>query len=113
MLGLLFGFCLHQALPPPDRTWESVGEFQEWYRDLSLPALPPGNDCDDYAERLQRVALQQGYPVSIALVRDGTYYGVEVRDSSRQHAGCLVLIDGTFYYVGAQYLRMVELCRKD
>lgn len=85
------------------RTFESVEEFKEWYYAQHFnPLLPSGVyevDCDDYAQRLQITALQQGYPVSIALLKDGEYYGVGVSDIKEGHAGNLVMIEGTYYYV--------------
>ena len=88
------------------RTFESVEEFKEWYLAQNFNPLLPSSaytvDCDDYAEWLQRKALEQGYSVSIALIKNGYYYGAKVSDVKEGHAGNLVLIDGVFYYVESE-----------
>lgn len=84
-----------------DRQWESVKQFTDWYYTQDFKALFPSSDykvdCDDYAERLQIYALRQGYPVSVALSNDGTYYGVKVTE--KNHAANLVEINGVYYFV--------------
>jgi len=87
-----------EYIPTTYRTWETVEEFRAWFRKYNKGKVD--GDCDDYAERLQRIALEQGYAVSIALVDEyGLYYGVKVRDATTGHAGCLVDIKGQYYYV--------------
>ena len=85
------------------RTFESVEEFKDWYYAQHFNPLSPSGvykvDCDDYAQRLQITALRQGYPVSIALLKEGRYYDVNVSDIQEGHAGNLVMIDGTYYYI--------------
>ncbi len=86
-----------------DRDFKSVEQFKEWYYAQHFnPLFPSGVyrvDCDDCAHRLQITALRQGYPISIALLREGKYYGVGVSDIKEGHAGNLVIINGTYYYV--------------
>ena len=87
-----------EYIPTTYRTWETVEEFRAWFKQYNKGRVD--GDCDDYAERLQRIALEQGYAVSIALVDQyGLYYGVKVRDANKGHAGCLVDIKGQYYYV--------------
>ena len=67
-----------------DRDFKTLEQFREWYyaQDFN-PLFPSGTykvDCDDYAQRLQIAALRQGYPVSIALLKEGRYYDVVVSD---------------------------------
>ncbi len=85
------------------RQFKSVEHFKEWYKEQDFKRLGPSSiykvDCDDYAERLQRTALHQGYSVSVALIKQGMYYGVKVSDILEPHAGNLVLIRGVYYYV--------------
>ena len=86
-----------------DRNFKNVEQFREWYYDQNFNPLCPSGaykvDCDDYAQRLQIAALRQGYPISIALLKEGKYYGVAVSDVEGGHAGNLVMINGVYYYV--------------
>lgn len=86
-----------------DRNFDSVEQFKEWYYAQHFKPLFPSGvykvDCDDYAQRLQITALRQGYPVSVALLKEGEYYGVNVSNIENGHAGNLVMIGGTYYYV--------------
>lgn len=86
-----------------DRDFDSVEQFKDWYYAQHFNPLSPSGvykvDCDDYAQRLQITALRQGYPVSIALLKEGRYYDVNVSDIKEGHAGNLVMIDGTYYYI--------------
>ena len=87
-----------------DKRWETVNEFIEWYHAQNFyPLIQVGDtvtDCDDYAERLQIVALRQGYPVSVALARKGIYYGKQFTSSSIEaHAANMVEIGGVYYWV--------------
>lgn len=88
------------------RNWESVEQFEQWYEDLDFRVLLPSSaytvDCDDYSERLQRLALQQGYSVSEAMAKNHLYAGVWVIKISGLHAGNLVLIGNDYYWVEPQ-----------
>lgn len=101
------------------RQFESIEQFEEWYGAQEFkPLFPSGAyqvDCNDYAGRLQRVALQQGYPVSQALVLDGRYYGIRVSGERDGHTGNLVLIGNTYYYIEPEpeKFKVVELVEKD
>jgi len=101
------------------RDWASVEEFKGWYEAQDFRILFPSGaytvDCDDYAVRLQREALKQGYSVSQALVLRGKYYEVKVTKGRAGHAGNLVLIDNSYYYVEPHPERfsMVWLCDRD
>ena len=100
-----------------DRRWKSVNEFTEWYHAQNFyPLLQVGDtvtDCDDYAERLQIKALRQGYPVSIALARNGIYYGKQV--ATENHAGNLIEIGGVYYWVEPQpdKFRVFKIINRD
>lgn len=99
------------------RQFESVKQFEEWYEAQRFAFLIPqkGSDCDDFAERLQRIALVQGYPVSQALVWWGRYYNTKVSADVRAHAGNLVLIVDTYYYVepAPGHFKLVKLVDRD
>ena len=88
------------------RKWESVAQFKQWYEDLDFRILMPSSvytvDCDDYSERLQRLALQQGYPISEAMAKNHLYAGVWVTKINGLHAGNLVLIGNDYYWVEPQ-----------
>lgn len=93
-------------VPRPYQKWDSVEQFTEWCESQEWTFIFPNGenaadtaDCDDYSERLQKVALRGGYPVSQALVSKGLYFGISVRDGLEPHAGNLVEIAGTYYYV--------------
>ena len=103
------------------RQFENIDQFEEWYKAQDLGYLLPNGskadtaDCDDYASRLQRIALEQGYSVSQALVLDGRYYGIRVSGDRGGHTGSLVLVDSTYYYVEPEpsKFKMVKLVERD
>jgi hypothetical protein len=85
--------------------WESVEQFEDWYYSQGFTILfnpSPRNDCDDYAEWVNREALKQSYHISDALTWNGMYYNKKVTNNYKPrepgHAGNLVLIQGTYYY---------------
>jgi len=88
------------------RNWESVEQFEQWYEDLDFRVLLPSGaytvDCNDYSERLQRKALQQGYSISEAMAKNHLYAGVWVTKINGLHAGCMVLIGNDYYWVEPQ-----------
>lgn len=85
------------------RDFESLEQFTEWYEAQEFTVLFPSGvylvDCDDYARRLQRTALQQGYSISQALALNGTYYGVRITQETTGHVGNIVLINDIYYWV--------------
>lgn len=101
------------------RQFENIERFEEWYEAQDFkPLFPSGAyqvDCDDYAGRLQRVALEQGYSVSQALVLNGKYYGIRVSGDIGGHTGNLVLIGNTYYYIEPEpsKFKVVELVERD
>jgi len=111
-----------QDVPRPYQNWESVDQFKEWYEDQQFTVIFPNGgdrktaDCDEYAYRLQKVALRAGYPVSIALVtRDGMFFDKVVRGGTKAHAGNLVEINDVYYYVEplVKGMYMVRIARRD
>jgi len=84
------------------KQFESLEQFIEWYEDQGFTVLFPSGaytvDCDDYAELVQRKALEQGYAISQALTLNGNYYGTRVNENAGGHVGNIVLIDNTYYY---------------
>ena len=69
-------------------------------------------DCDDLAEAMQRDALKDGLLMSVALIRDGTMYGVKVTDLS-PHAGIVAMADSTYWYVEPQFGTVVKIVERD
>jgi len=105
------------------KDWESVNQFIEWYGKQDFVTLMPSGaykvDCDDYAARLQREALKDGYAVSQVLINDTDYYGVPVRTSSVGHAANLIMVRGKsgdhYYYVepDPRYFKVLYLISRD
>ena len=103
------------------RDFTSVANFKEWYEAQGFLTLFPNAgeadsaDCDDYSVRLQREALEQGYSISQAFALDGEYYGVKVTDETDGHAGNLVLIGHTYYWVEPQpdKFEVIKVCDRD
>jgi hypothetical protein len=85
------------------KEFENKTQLCEWARDTITYLMPSGAyevDCDDYASRLQRKALQQGYIMSVQLVEDGQIYGVDVSHiADKYHMGNLAMIGQNIYYV--------------
>ncbi len=94
--------------------WQSVDHFIDWYKSRKLVAIfmVGGRPavCSDYAQDLQRVALQQGYAVSLALVDyRGCIYGVYIGEAN--HMGNLIVVNKEVYYVEGipGFFKMVKI----
>lgn len=85
-----------------NKQFENVEQFTKWYKSQGFTVLLPSGaynvDCDDYAELVQRKALEQGYAISQALTLNGKYYGIRVNEINNGHVGNIVLIDNAYYY---------------
>ena len=97
------------------REFKDLGELTEWLKNNGLPiriiADEDGNidllhrkstsqyDCDDYAEALQRKALEQGFLMSQQLVLNGQVYGRKVSEYTEPHMGNLTVIGNAIYYI--------------
>ena len=97
------------------REFKDLAELTEWLKNNGLPiriiADEDGNidllhrkstsqyDCDDYAEALQRKALEQGFLMSQQLVLNGQVYGRKVSEYTEPHMGNLTVIGNTIYYI--------------
>ncbi len=87
-------------VPRPYKTWQSVEEFKTWADRIEIISLR-ANNCVQVAQMLQQIALEDGYPVSEALVHGNLYDGVYVggvTTGERDHDGLLVYIQGHHYY---------------
>lgn len=82
------------------REWQSVDEFTAWYNAQGFypffPSLP--NQCVPYSERVQRVALEQGYPVSTVETSASGYYA-DTYIGKSYHEGNKVTIGNDIFYV--------------
>lgn len=87
------------------REFESLEYFKEWYNGQEFhPMLPsPAHtvDCDDYAERVQWMALQQGYSISCHLSPD------------KRHMFNMVIIGNDIYYFEPQEFKIWKVVEKD
>jgi hypothetical protein len=99
------------------KDWQSLGELSDWVEANLTRLIVVGTktDCDDYALRLQRKAYEQGYSISIQIVKDGLLGGKNVSNYTELHAGCLALVGNEFYFIEPQpeYFRIVYVCNKD
>jgi hypothetical protein len=92
------------------KQWESVDQFEKCYKGSVTPLR--SNQCIEIAKQIQTDALNQGYPVSIALAWSGQYYGMQVTsavNSSRGHAGLVIEIQGHWYFVDPYPWKMTRL----
>jgi len=95
--------------------FEDLAELKGWLKENSLPIvliagkdgtvdfLNPKStgqyDCDDYAEDLQRKALEQGFLMSQQLILNGKIFGVKVSEITGPHMGNLTVIGNDIYYI--------------
>lgn len=115
---------------PPLREFASVAELRAWCErnlaviltvgqdgtvDLLEPTPNSGSDCDDYAERLQRLAISDGYLMSVQLVQGGCLFGVEVTPEKGCHMGNLAIAGNGVYFIEPQpgMFRIVKVCDRD
>ncbi len=70
---------------------------------LPTPQYSPDYDCDDIAEGWQRRALEDGYLISIQVIRWGRLMGKRVSKSKGRHAGIFLFIGNDSYYQDTLY----------
>lgn len=101
--------------PREFREFEDLTELKGWFEENTLPiVLIAGKDgsvdfhnskstsqydCDDYAEDLQRKALEQGFLMSQQLILNGKIFGVKVSKITGPHMGNLTVIGNDIYYI--------------
>ncbi len=106
---------MEEKVPQKFREFEDLEELTEWLKNNSLPIrLIAGEDgridlvnpkstsqydCDDYAEDLQKKALEQGLLMSQQLLIEGQVYGVKVSEYTEPHMGNLTVIGNNIYYI--------------
>lgn len=104
-----------KIVPPDFRVFNSEEELVQWLDseclpirivagstgtvNLMTPGATPQYDCDDYAEALQKKALEQGYLMSQQLVANGSLFGVRVTQWTEPHMGNLTMVGDDIYYV--------------
>jgi hypothetical protein len=79
------------------REFRSIDEVEEWY--LEHKGLLESGYCTDYAKQLQGLAYEDGYYMSVCLVKDGVVYQTRIRGVGEDHAGNLVTIGRKWYYI--------------
>ena len=79
---------------------DSFNEQDKLIRPAAAKLVPNSVwDCDDYAERLQRKALSEGYLVSLQLISNGSLLGAKVTNYISDHMGNITIIDNSMYYI--------------
>jgi len=97
------------------REFKDLAELTEWLEenrlpiriiagedgtiDLVNPKSTSQYDCDDYAEDLQKRALEQGFLMSQQLIINGKIYGRKVSEYTEPHMGNLTVIGNDIYYI--------------
>jgi hypothetical protein len=116
--------------PAPLKEFASLEELKKWCdknvaliivlraegpTDLINPGTCVKTDCDDYAERLQRRAVNDGYIMSQQLVQDGKIFGVPVTDINGYHVGNLTVVGNDVYFIEPQpySFQIVRVCSRD
>ncbi len=96
------------------RHFTTIDEFKSWYssRFLGYWMLLYG-DCDDRADYVRRCALHDGFILSFALIRDGSYYGVKVSSIMGGHCGILALCGNEFWYLEHNTGEFNKICNRD
>ena len=70
-------------------------------------------DCDDYAEAMQRDALKDYYLMSVVLVDgNGQVYGTKVTDLAN-HAGAIAITDNAYWFIEPQTGTVVKITGRD
>ena len=113
------------------QNFESTQELQAWINNWVITRMPIVieyfgvsialrgekysiyQDCDDFAEAMQRDALKDGYLISVILIdSSGTIFGIKVTNLAN-HAGILAVAENTYWYVEPQLGTMVKIARRD
>lgn len=106
---------MEKNVPQKFREFKDLAELTEWLEknglpirliagedgriDLVNPKSTSQYDCDDYAEDLQKRALEQGFLMSQQLIINGKLYGVKVSEYTEPHMGNLTVIGNDIYYI--------------
>ncbi len=70
---------------------------------LPTPQYSPDYDCDDIAEGWQRRAYEDGYLISIQVIRNGVLMGKRVSKARGRHAGIFLFIGNDSFYQDTLY----------
>uniref|UniRef100_A0A6M3IQL7 Uncharacterized protein n=1 Tax=viral metagenome TaxID=1070528 RepID=A0A6M3IQL7_9ZZZZ len=103
------------------REFESLAEFTAWAEPKLVYLFPTGGDpdtadCDDYAERIQLLAYQDGYLLSAQPVdADGKVFGIKVSDEQGSHDLNRVNIGNDIYIFEPQpdKVRIIKVGERD
>lgn len=113
------------------RNFESEQELRSWVNSWVLTKMPivleafgttlelrgqkysMYQDCDDFAEAMQRDALRNGFLMDRALVNsEGCIYGVKVSNFSN-HNGNTAIADNAYWFVEPQTGQIVRITSRD
>ncbi len=88
------------------KEWQSLDQLHDMVQNIITfqPSI-----CLQTAENIQQIALEQGYPVSIALALNGNYYQQNVTNAPGGHAGLLVEVKDGWYFIDPQPWRVTKL----
>lgn len=100
------------------REFESPDALMKWANENLATLWFVGDqvaDCDDYAARLQLKAYQDGYIMSVQLIKDGLLNGKNVSNYLEPHMGNLAMVGNNIYFIEPQpeYFRIVYVCHRD
>jgi hypothetical protein len=89
------------------KEWQSLEQFETMFKGATTSFAP--YTCLTIAEQIQSAALEQGYSVSIGLAYCQSYYGLAVTNSTGYHAGVVINVKGTYYFIDPIPWRVTRL----
>jgi hypothetical protein len=100
--GLSEGVVLSSSANPLTlRYFQDLGELERWLGEVKLPDIASW-DCDDYARKLQKDALQSGYMLSFEVIHADEYNALfkagQIPDGTI-HAINSVITGNKVYYI--------------
>ncbi len=71
LISLMLSGYVSPVYYPPDKSFESITVFSQWFYDNYHPVDAP---CYTQARNLQKIAHSQGYLMDIEILDDAEYY---------------------------------------